>query len=146
MEGELFFMRSLQKQTQLFMKLVVALAVVTIVTVALNGMMDMSQLKIMIQETARQGMSVVIGLIAIAIACMSFQSPEKRQENKSIYLNYLAFMLIMLGFLQTVFLFPYLPAKTSVYIAAFILYFFIGLGLIIITVYRTYEIIKKAFE
>ncbi|MEB8671631.1 hypothetical protein P4388_29855 [Bacillus thuringiensis] len=102
----------------------------------------------MLQETAKLGISTIIGLIAISIACMSFQNYESRAENKNVYLNYLTLMLVTLIFLLVTFLFPYLPINSNLYMyyAIFIIYFLLGIILLGGSLIATFEVIKKAFD
>ncbi|MEH7535807.1 hypothetical protein V7167_16500, partial [Bacillus toyonensis] len=113
-------MRKLRKDIEVIVKLVIFLAVFTLLTVIFNAIGNMKMLIEMIQETSKLGISLIIGLIAIAIACMSFQSQEARTENKNLYMNYLTMMLIALLFLLTIFLFPYLPIDSNKYMYYFI--------------------------
>ncbi|MEB8652942.1 hypothetical protein P4G96_30000 [Bacillus cereus] len=102
----------------------------------------------MIQETSKLGITIIIGLIAIAIACISFQSLEVRKENKNFYMNYLTLMLIALLFLLTIFWFPYLSIDSNeyMYYFIFIVYFLLGTVLLGLSLIGTHKIIKKAFE
>ncbi len=65
----------------------------------------------MLQETAKLGISTIIGLIAISIACMSFQNYESRAENKNVYLNYSTLMLVTLIFFTHNFFVPLFADK-----------------------------------
>ncbi|HDX9591453.1 TPA: hypothetical protein ROX98_004557 [Bacillus pseudomycoides] len=141
-------MRKLCKDIQIIIRLIVILAIVTLIAVLSNTIGNITMLTEMVQETAKLGVSINIGLIAISIACMSFQNYEIRKRNKNLYLNYLSLMLVMLLFLLTIFLFPYLPTKSSItiYYIAFIIYFVFGITLLVLSLKGTYEVIKKTFE
>ena len=93
-------MRKLRKDIKVIAQLVIFLAVFTLLSVVFNAIVNMEMLVGMIQETSKLGITIIIGLIAIAIACMSFQSQEARTENKNFYMNYLTLMLIVLLFLK----------------------------------------------
>lgn len=101
----------------------------------------------MIQETSKLGITIIIGLIGIAIACIAFQSLEARKENKNFYMNYLTLMLIALLF-TNYFWFPYLPIDSNkyMYYFIFIVYFLFGTVLLGLSLIGTHKIIKKAFE
>ncbi|PHC65045.1 hypothetical protein [Bacillus toyonensis] len=141
-------MRKLRKDIKAIAQLVILLAVFTLLFVVFNAIGNMEMLVGMIQETSKLGITIIIGLIAIAIACMSFQSQEARTENKNFYMNYLTLMLIVLLFLLTIFLFPYLPIDSNkyMYYFIFIVYFLLGTVLLGLSLIGTHEIIKKAFE
>ncbi|PFR04406.1 hypothetical protein COK31_11070 [Bacillus cereus] len=141
-------MRKLRKDIKVIAQLVIFLAVFTLIAVVFNAIGNMKMLIEMIQETSKLGISIIIGLIAIAIACMSFQSQEARTENKNFYMNYLTLMLIALLFLLTIFWFPYLSLGSSKYMFyfIFIVYFLIGTVLLGFSLIGTHKIIKKAFE
>ncbi|MFJ9304485.1 hypothetical protein [Bacillus toyonensis] len=141
-------MRKIRKDIRAITRLVVALAIITVITVICNTVGNMKMLTVMLQETAKLGISIIIGLVAISIACMSFQNHESRAENKNVYLNYLTLMLVTLTFLLTTFLFPYLPINYNLYVyyAIFIIYFLLGIILLGGSLKATFEVIKKAFE
>ncbi|PEP28579.1 hypothetical protein CN566_16680 [Bacillus wiedmannii] len=141
-------MRKLRKDIKAMAQLVILMAVFTLIAVVFNAIGNMKMLVEMIQETSKLGISIIIGLIAIAIACMSFQSQEARKENKSFYMNYLTLMLIALLFLLTIFWFPYLSLNSNKYMFyfVFIVYFLIGTVLLGLSLIGTHKIIKKAFE
>lgn len=141
-------MRKLRKDIKVIAQLVIFLAGFTLLTVIFNAIGNMKMLIEMIQETSKLGISIVIGLIAIAIACMSFQSQEARTENKNFYMNYLTLMLIALLFLLTIFWFPYLSIDSNkyMYYFIFIIYFLFGTVLLGLSLIGTHKIIKKAFE
>lgn len=141
-------MRKLRKDIKVIAQLVIFLAVFTLITVVFNALGNMEMLVGMIQETSKLGITIIIGLIAIAIACMSFQSQEARKENKNFYMNYLTLMLSALLFLLTIFLFPYLPIDSNkyMYYFIFIVYFLLGTVLLGLSLIGTHNIIKKSFE
>ncbi|HDR6217339.1 hypothetical protein CN353_03260 [Bacillus cereus] len=141
-------MRKLRKDIKVIAQLVIFLAVFTLITVVFNAIGNMEMLVGMIQETSKLGITIIIGLIAIAIACMSFQSQEARKENKNFYMNYLTLMLSALLFLLTIFLFPYLPIDSNkyMYYFIFIVYFLLGTVLLGFSLIGTHNIIKKSFE
>ncbi|EMA6345065.1 hypothetical protein U3450_004131 [Bacillus cytotoxicus] len=141
-------MRKLRKDIKAIAQLVILMAAFTLLFVVFNAIGNMKMLVEMIQETSKLGISIIIGLIAIAIACMSFQSQEARKENKSFYMNYLTLMLIALLFLLTIFWFPYLSLNSNKYMFyfVFIVYFLIGTVLLGLSLIGTHKIIKKAFE
>ena len=70
------------------------LSVITIPTAAVAK--DVSKLEEVIKETTKLGMSLVIGLIAISIACIALLSKRKRNLDKQYYLDYLMLMMGML--------------------------------------------------
>ncbi|MFK4353864.1 hypothetical protein [Bacillus sp. RC92] len=141
-------MRKLRKDIKVIAQLVIFLAVFTLIAVVFNAIGNMKMLIEMIQETSKLGISIIIGLIAIAIACMSFQSLEARTENKNFYMNYLTLMLIALLFLLTIFWFPYLSidSNTYMYYFIFIVYFLFGTVLLGLSLSGIHKIIKKTFE
>lgn len=141
-------MRKLRKDIKVIAQLVIFLAIFTLIAVVFNAIGNMKMLIEMIQETSKLGITIIIGLIAIAIACMSFQSQEARTENKNFYMNYLTLMLIALLFLLTIFWFPYLSLDSSKYMFyfIFIVYFLVGTVLLGFSLIGTHKIIKKAFE
>ncbi|MDA1909222.1 hypothetical protein PDK24_25795 [Bacillus cereus] len=139
-------MRKIRKDIRAITQLVVALAIITVITVICNTIGNMKMLTEMLQETAKLGISTIIGLIAISIACMSFQNHESRMENKNFYLNYLTLMLVTLTFLLATFLFPYLPINSNLYYAIFNIYFLLGIILLGGSLIATFGVIKKAFE
>ncbi|MEY6553593.1 hypothetical protein AB8Q00_24530 [Bacillus cereus] len=141
-------MRKLRKDIKAIAQLVILLAVFTLLFVVFNAIGNMEMLVGMIQETSKLGISIIIGLIGIAIACIAFQSLEARKENKNFYMNYLTLMLIALLFLLTIFWFPYLPIDSNkyMYYFIFIVYFLLGTVLLGLSLRGTYEIIKKTFE
>ncbi|HDR4365334.1 TPA: hypothetical protein ACKU3G_003823 [Bacillus cereus] len=141
-------MRKLRKDIKVIAQLVIFLAIFTLLTVIFNAIGNMKMLIEMIQETSKLGISIIIGLIAIAIACMSFQSQEARKENKNFYMNYLTLMLIALLFLLTIFWFPYLSIDSNkyMYYFIFIVYFLFGTVLLGLSLIGAHKIIKKAFE
>ncbi|MBP0833191.1 hypothetical protein, partial [Bacillus anthracis] len=108
-------MRKLRKDIKVIAQLVIFLAVFTLIAVVFNAIGNMEMLVGMIQETSKLGITIIIGLIGIAIACIAFQSLEARKENKNFYMNYLTLMLIALLFLLTIFWFPYLPIDSNKY-------------------------------
>ncbi|MRR80784.1 hypothetical protein EKU29_18720, partial [Bacillus anthracis] len=121
-------MRKLRKDIKVIAQLVIFLAVFTLIAVVFNAIGNMEMLVGMIQETSKLGITIIIGLIGIAIACIAFQSLEARKENKNFYMNYLTLMLIALLFLLTIFWFPYLPIDSNkyMYYFIFIVYFLFG--------------------
>lgn len=121
-------MRKLRKDIKVIAQLVIFLAVFTLIAVVFNAIGNMEMLVGMIQETSKLGITIIIGLIGIAIACIAFQSLEARKENKNFYMNYLTLMLIALLFLLTIFWFPYLPIDSNkyMYYFIFIVYFLLG--------------------
>ncbi|HGN6580283.1 hypothetical protein [Bacillus cereus] len=141
-------MRKLRKDIKVIAQLVIFLAVFTLLSVVFNAIGNMEMLVGMIQETSKLRITIIIGLIAIAIACMSFQSQEARKENKNFYMNYLTLMLSALLFLLTIFLFPYLPIDSNkyMYYFIFIVYFLLGTVLLGLSLIGTHNIIKKSFE
>ncbi|MED3025283.1 MULTISPECIES: hypothetical protein [Bacillus cereus group] len=139
-------MRKIRKDIRSITRLVVALAIITVIIVICNTIGNMKMLTEMLQETAKLGISTIIGLIAISIACMSFQNHESRMENKNFYLNYLTLMLVTLTFLLATFLFPYLPINSNLYYAIFNIYFLLGIILLGGSLIATFGVIKKAFE
>ncbi|KAA0748395.1 hypothetical protein DN397_22030 [Bacillus sp. AY1-10] len=141
-------MRKLRKDIKVIAQLVIFLAVFTLLTVVFNVIGNMKMLVEMIQETSKLGISIIIGLIGIVIACISFQSLEARKENKNFYMNYLTLMLIALLFLLTIFWFPYLGIDSNKYMSyfIFIVYFLLGTVLLGLSLKGTHEIIKKTFE
>ncbi|MGU3372843.1 hypothetical protein [Bacillus mycoides] len=141
-------MRKLRKDIKIIAQSVMFLAIFTLFAVVFNAIGNMKMLIEMIQETSKLGISIIIGLIAIAIACMSFQSQEARTENKNFYMNYLTLMLIALLFLLTIFWFPYLSIDSNkyMYYFIFIVYFLFGTVLLGLSLIGTHKIIKKAFE
>lgn len=144
----LSYMRKIRKDIRSITRLVVALAIITVIIVICNTIGNMKMLTEMLQETAKLGISTIIGLIAISIACMSFQNHESRMENKNFYLNYLTLMLVTLTFLLATFLFPYLPINSNLYLyyAIFNIYFLLGIILLGGSLIATFGVIKKAFE
>lgn len=144
----LSYMRKIRKDIRSITRLVVALAIITVIIVICNTIGNMKMLTEMLQETAKLGISTIIGLIAISIACMSFQNHESRMENKNFYLNYLTLMLVTLTFLLATFLFPYLPINSNLYLyyAIFNIYFLLGIILLGGSLIATFWVIKKAFE
>ncbi|HDX9652525.1 TPA: hypothetical protein ROY23_002993 [Bacillus wiedmannii] len=122
------------------------LSVITIPTVAIAIAKDISKLEEVIKETTKLEMSLVIGLIAIFIACIALLSKTKRNLDKQYYLEYLILMMGMLVLFFLVFLFGYLPIKTNFAIATIIMYFVITFSLIVIAVADTYKVIKKTLE
>ncbi|HDR4254849.1 TPA: hypothetical protein QCP40_000825 [Bacillus anthracis] len=141
-------MRKLRKDIKVIARLVIFLAVFTLIAVVFNAIGNMEMLVGMIQETSKLGITIIIGLIGIAIACIAFQSLEARKENKNFYMNYLTLMLIALLFLLTIFWFPYLPIDSNkyMYYFIFIVYFLFGTVLLGLSLIGTHKIIKKAFE
>ncbi|BAR75547.1 hypothetical protein BASH2_02140 [Bacillus anthracis] len=141
-------MRKLRKDIKVIAQLVIFLAVFTLIAVVFNAIGNMEMLVGMIQETSKLGITIIIGLIGIAIACIAFQSLEARKENKNFYMNYLTLMLIALLFLLTIFWFPYLPIDSNkyMYYFIFIVYFLFGTVLLGLSLIGTHKIIKKAFE
>ncbi|MCP9227239.1 hypothetical protein CN479_05320 [Bacillus thuringiensis] len=141
-------MRKLRNDIKVIAQSVIFLAIFTLFAVVFNAIGNMKMLIEMIQETSKLGISIIIGLIAIAIACMSFQSQEARTENKNFYMNYLTLMLIALLFLLTIFWFPYLSIDSNkyMYYFIFIVYFLFGTVLLGLSLIGTHKIIKKAFE
>ncbi|MGG5757947.1 hypothetical protein ACQ3VF_19430 [Bacillus toyonensis] len=134
------------KKINMIIGLTGILSVITIPTVAITVAKDVSKLEEVIKETTKLGMSLVIGLIAISIACIALLSKRKRNLDKQYYLDYLIFMMGMLVFFFVVFLFGYIPMKTSFAIATIIMYFAITFGFIVIAVADTYKVIKKTLE
>ncbi|WJE62687.1 hypothetical protein QRE63_18770 [Bacillus mycoides] len=141
-------MRKLRNDIKVIAQSVIFLAIFTLFAVVFNAIGNMKMLIEMIQETSKLGISIIIGLIAIAIACMSFQSQEARTDNKNFYMNYLTLMLIALLFLLTIFWFPYLSIDSNkyMYYFIFIVYFLFGTVLLGLSLIGTHKIIKKAFE
>jgi L-asparagine transporter-like permease len=141
-------MRKLRNDIKVIAQSVIFLAIFTLFAVVFNAIGNMKMLIEMIQETSKLGISIIIGLIAIAIACMSFQSQEARTENKNFYMNYLTLMLIALLFLLTIFWFPYLSIDSNkyMYYFIFIVYFLFGTVLLGLSLIGTHKIIKRAFE
>lgn len=144
----LSYMRKIRKDIRSITRLVVALAIITVIIIICNTIGNMKMLTEMLQETAKLGISTIIGLIAISIACMSFQNHESRMENKNFYLNYLTLMLVTLTFLLATFLFPYLPINSNLYLyyAIFNIYFLLGIILLGGSLIATFGVIKKVFE
>lgn len=99
-----------------------------------------------IQLISQQGITVVIALIAITVACISFQDAQTRKEYKAEYLNYLAVMFMLIIFMQTISLFIFLPVLSSWYVLVFASYFVIGLLLVVMSLVETYKIVRKTFE
>lgn len=119
------------------------LTVVTIVAVLSNVYSDIEKLQKLLTVIFQQGTTVVIALIAITVACISYQSSQKRQENKDIYLNYLALMFILIIFMLVGSIFQYLPETNKIYLLVFVMYSLLGLLLITTALVETYRIIKK---
>lgn len=138
--------RIVLKKIKWIIGLISFLAVVTIPTVAIAVAKDVSKLEEVIKETTKLGMSLVIGLIAISIACIALLSKRKRNLDKQYYLNYLILMMGMLVLFFITFLFGYIPIKTNFAIATIIIYFVITFGLIVVAVADTYKVIKKTLE
>ncbi|WP_088321840.1 hypothetical protein [Bacillus cereus] len=91
-------------------------------------------------------MSLVVGLIAISIACIVLLSKRKRNLDKQYYLDYLILMMRIFVLFFLIFLFGYIPIKTNFAIATIIIYFVITFGLIVLVVVDTYKVIKKTLE
>lgn len=134
------------KKIKMIIGLTGILSVITIPTVAIAVAKDVSKLEEVIKETTKLGMSLVIGLIAISIACIALLSKRKRNLDKQYYLDYLILMMGMLVLFFLVFLFGYIPIKTNFAIATIIMYFVITFGLIVLAVSDTYKVIKKTLE
>ncbi|MED3354377.1 hypothetical protein P4414_04260 [Bacillus thuringiensis] len=134
------------KKIKWIIGLISVLTVVTIPTVAIAVARDTSKLEEVIKETTKLGMSLVIGLIAISIACIALLSKRKRNLDKQYYLDYLILMMGMLVLFFQVFLFGYIPIKTNFAITTIIMYFVITFSLIVIAVADTYKVIKKTLE
>ncbi|KOS25498.1 hypothetical protein ADK18_18280 [Bacillus anthracis] len=142
-------MRKLRKDIKVIAQLVIFLAVFKVIAEVFNAIGNMEMLVGMIQETSKLGITIIIGLIGIAIACIAFQSLEARKENKNFYMKYLTLMLIALLFLLTIFWFPYLPIDSNKYMYKFIftVYFLFGTVLLGLSLIGTHtESNKKAFE
>lgn len=122
------------------------LTVATIIAVLSNVYSDIGKLQKLLTAIFQQGTTVVIALIAITVACISYQSSQKRQEYKDIYLNYLALMFILIIFMLVGSIFQYLPETNQMYLLVFILYSLLGLLLITTALLETYRIIRKTFE
>ena len=65
------------KKIKMIIGLTGILSVITIPTVAIAVAKDVSKLEEVIKETTKLGMSLVIGLIAISIACIALLSKRK---------------------------------------------------------------------
>ncbi|WIK94409.1 hypothetical protein [Bacillus cereus] len=122
------------------------LTAMTIITVLLNVYKDIETLRDLLTAIFQQGTTVIIALIAVTVACISYQSSQKRQENKGVYLNYLALMFMMIIFMLAGSIFKYLPITSKIYLIVFGLYFLLGMLLIISALVETYRIIRKTFE
>ncbi|WP_254798834.1 hypothetical protein [Bacillus sp. L27] len=118
----------------------------TIIAVLSNVYKDIETLRDLITAIFQQGTTVIIALIAVTVACISYQSSQKRQENKGVYLNYLALMFMMIIFMLAGSIFKYLPITSKIYLIVFGLYFLLGMLLIISALVETYRIIRKTFE
>ncbi|HHL3304270.1 TPA: hypothetical protein ACQ444_005101, partial [Bacillus cereus] len=70
------------KKIKWIIGLISVLAVVTIPTVAIAVAKDVTKLEEVIKETTKLGMSLVVGLIAISIACIALLSKRKRNLDK----------------------------------------------------------------
>ncbi|MFT4407923.1 hypothetical protein [Bacillus cereus] len=122
------------------------LTAMTIISVLSNVYKDIETLRDLLTAIFQQGTTVIIALIAVTVACISYQSSQKRQENKGIYLNYLALMFMMIIFMLAGSIFKYLPITSKIYLIVFGLYFLLGMLLIISALVETYRIIRKTFE
>ncbi|WP_255300083.1 hypothetical protein [Bacillus thuringiensis] len=122
------------------------LTAMTIIAVLSNVYKDIEILRDLITAIFQQGTTVIIALIAVTVACISYQSSQKRQENKGVYLNYLALMFMMIIFMLAGSIFKYLPITSKIYLIVFGLYFLLGMLLIISALVETYRIIRKTFE
>ncbi|WP_223697191.1 hypothetical protein [Bacillus wiedmannii] len=122
------------------------LTAMTIITVLSNVYKDIETLRDLLTAIFQQGTTVIIALIAVTVACISYQSSQKRQENKGVYLNYLALMFMMIIFMLAGSIFKYLPITSKIYLIVFGLYFLLGMLLIISALVETYRIIRKTFE
>ncbi|KGT43561.1 MULTISPECIES: hypothetical protein [Bacillus cereus group] len=122
------------------------LTAMTIIAVLSNVYKDIETLRDLITAIFQQGTTVIIALIAVTVACISYQSSQKRQENKGVYLNYLALMFMMIIFMLAGSIFKYLPITSKIYLIVFGLYFLLGMLLIISALVETYRIIRKTFE
>ncbi|WP_249709411.1 hypothetical protein [Bacillus cereus] len=138
--------RGMYKRNKHFMKGTVALVIATIVAVLSNAYRDIEKIKELLTLIFQQGTTVVIALIAITVACISYQSSQKRLENKEVYLNYLALMFMMIIFMLAGSIFQYLQITNKIYLLVFVLYSLLGLLLITTALLETYRIIRKTFE
>ncbi|MGG2094900.1 hypothetical protein AB1283_20370 [Bacillus sp. S13(2024)] len=101
------------------------------------------QLKKLIEELTKHGMSPIIELLAVVIVGITFQTKTQLKNNKDTYLVYLCNVLFLLVFLQVVYLFLYLPDEQNV-----ILYMYSVISFVLIStaIWDIYVIIKKTFK
>ncbi|NRS77419.1 hypothetical protein HP573_01545 [Bacillus cereus] len=138
--------RGIYRRNKIFMQCTAILTAMTIISVLSNVYKDIETLRDLLTAIFQQGTTVIIALIAVTVACISYQSSQKRQENKGIYLNYLALMFMMIIFMLAGSIFKYLPITSKIYLIVFGLYFLLGMLLIISALVETYRIIRKTFE
>ncbi|MGH1037985.1 hypothetical protein CN676_24185 [Bacillus wiedmannii] len=138
--------RGIYRRNKFFMQCIAILTAMTIITVLSNVYKDIETLRDLLTAIFQQGTTVIIALIAVTVACISYQSSQKRQENKGVYLNYLALMFMMIIFMLAGSIFKYLPITSKIYLIVFGLYFLLGMLLIISALVETYRIIRKTFE
>ncbi|MGG2063866.1 hypothetical protein [Bacillus sp. S14(2024)] len=98
------------------------------------------QLKKSIEELTKHGMGLIVGLLAVVIVGIAFQTKTQLKNNEDTYLVYLCNMLFLLVFLQVVYLFLYLPDEQNV---IFYMYSVISFVLISTAIWDIYVIIKK---
>lgn len=128
------------------MILTVILTVITVLAVFVTGIKDEKVVKNIIQTVSQQGITVVIALVAITVACISYQDSKKREENKEVYLNYLALMFTLIIFMQAISLFIYLKVFSQWYLWIFSSYFVLGILLITMALVETFKIVKMTFK
>ncbi|HDR7888386.1 TPA: hypothetical protein QCY29_000672 [Bacillus toyonensis] len=138
--------RGIYRRNKFFMQCIAILTAMTIITVLSNVYKDIETLRDLLTAIFQQGTTVIIALIAVTVACISYQGSQKRQENKGVYLNYLALMFMMIIFMLAGSIFKYLPITSKIYLIVFGLYFLLGMLLIISALVETYRIIRKTFE
>ncbi|KAA0788719.1 MULTISPECIES: hypothetical protein [Bacillus cereus group] len=138
--------RGIYRRNKFFMQSTAILAAMTIIAVMSNVYKDIEKLRELLTSIFQQGTTVIIALIAVTVACISYQSSQKRHENKDVYLNYLALMFLMIIFMLAGSIFKYLPITSEIYLLVFVFYFLLGMLLIVSALIETYRIIRKTFE
>lgn len=74
--------RGIYRRNKLFMQGTAILTVATIIAVLSNVYSDIGKLQKLLTAIFQQGTTVVIALIAITVACISYQSSQKGKSIK----------------------------------------------------------------
>lgn len=75
--------RGIYRRNKIFMQCTAILTAMTIITVLLNVYKDIETLRDLLTAIFQQGTTVIIALIAVTVACISYQSSQKDKRTKA---------------------------------------------------------------